>query len=162
MDWIALRDRGKALALKHRYVLLVLLAGILLMLLPAGNGEDTVSAAPAVQAVTDLQEELGELLSHLEGAGRVRVLLTEAEGAQTLYQSDADDRSDSQKTDTVLVTGSDRTQTGLIQRVDPPKYQGAVILCQGAGRASVRLAIVEAVANATGLPTSKISVLKMK
>lgn len=162
MDWIALRERGKTLVLKYRYVVLVLLAGILLMLLPTGQNHSAASTEPALQAAADLQEELAELLSHLEGAGKVRVLLTEAEGSQTLYQSDGEDRSDSQKTDTVLVTGSDRAQTGLIRRVDPPKYRGAVILCQGAGRSSVRLAVVEAVANATGLPTNKISVLKMK
>lgn len=162
MDWIALGERGKELARKYRYVLLVVLAGILLLLLPTGSAEESQALQPQSQTQTELQEELAELLCHLEGAGKVRVLLTEAKGAQTLYQSDEDTRSDSAKTDTVLITGSDRIQTGLVKRVDPPTYQGAVVLCQGAERASVRLAIVQAVANATGLPSNKISVLKMK
>lgn len=160
MDTMTLRQRGPELLKKYRYVVLVILAGILLMVLPAEKEPET--AVLQTQAQPALQEELAELLSRLEGAGRVKVLLTEAEGTKTTYQSDTDIRTDVQKSDTVLITGSDRSQTGLVRQVDPPRYQGAVVLCQGANRASVRLAIVEAVANATGLPTSRISVLKMK
>lgn len=163
MEALALRERGLELVKKYRYVLLVLLAGVLLMLLPTGGEEKTaLTETPQAQTQPDLQEELAELLSRLEGAGKVRVLLTEAEGSEIIYQTDEDLRSDSQQRDTVLITGTDRAQQGLVRQVDPPRYRGAVVLCQGAGRASVRLAIVEAVANATGLPTNKISVLKMK
>lgn len=159
MDWIA---RGRELATKYRYVLLVVLLGVGLMLLPTGSRESAPESGTAPQTQRDLQEDLAQMLSHLEGAGKVRVLLTEAEGESTYYQSDEDTRTDSAKTDTVLITGSDRGQTGLVRRVDPPRYQGAVVLCQGADRASVRLAVVEAVANATGLPSNRISVLKLK
>lgn len=160
MDTIALRQRGLELLKKYRPVVLVILAGVLLMALP--GQKEPVPAVAESQPQLALQEELAELLSRLEGAGKVKVLLTEVEGAKTTYQSDTDIRTDAQQSDTVLITGSDRSQTGLVKQIDPPRYQGAVILCQGAQRASVRLAIVEAVANATGLPTSRISVLKMK
>ena len=43
-----------------------------------------------------------------------------------------------------------------------PVYQGAVVVCEGAERAAVRLAIVEAVSSLTGLGSDKISVIKMK
>jgi len=49
-----------------------------------------------------------------------------------------------------------------VQQVNPPTYLGAVIVCQGADSASVRLAIVSAVGSVTGLSTDKITVLKMK
>lgn len=160
MDTMTLRQRSLELLKKYRYVVLVILAGILLMALPAEKEPESLPTQ--TQAQPDLQEELAEILSRLEGAGKVKVLLTEAEGAKTTYQSDTDIRTDARQSDTVLVTGSDRSQTGLVRQVDPPRYQGAVVLCQGASRASVRLAIVEAVANATGLSTSRISVLKMK
>jgi stage III sporulation protein AG len=64
--------------------------------------------------------------------------------------------------ETVIITDAQRAQQGLVKQVNPPVYLGAVVVCQGADRASVRLAIVEAVANATGLGADKISVLKMK
>ena len=43
-----------------------------------------------------------------------------------------------------------------------PLYQGAVVVCQGAGKASVRLAVTEAIAALTGLTSDKISVVKWK
>ena len=64
--------------------------------------------------------------------------------------------------DTVIITGSDRSQQGLICQQIPPQYLGAVIVCQGADKAAVRLALVEAVSDATGLSTDAITVLKMK
>lgn len=160
MDTLTLRQRGLEIIKKYRYVVLVILAGVALMCLP--SEKETAAAPETVRPQPELQEELETLLSRLEGAGKVKVLLTQATGAKTIYQTDETIRDDTRQSDTVLVTGTDRSQTGLVQQVDPPRYQGAVVLCQGAQRASVRLAIVEAVANATGLPSNKISVLKMK
>lgn len=110
----------------------------------------------------DLQTGLEEILSQIQGAGRVRVLLTQREGERTVYQTDEDSTSSGIRSDTVLLNGSDRSQTGLVQQVNPPTYLGAVIVCQGADSASVRLAIVSAVGSVTGLSTDKITVLKMK
>ena len=159
MDWVTLRSRGKELVRKYRYVLLVVLAGLFLMALP--DGKNTKAAPEPAAAETeprqDLQTGLEEILSQIQGAGRVRVLLTQREGERTVYQTDEDSTSSGIRSDTV-----DRSQTGLVQQVDPPTYLGAVIVCQGADSASVRLAIVSAVGSVTGLSTDKITVLKMK
>ena len=63
---------------------------------------------------------------------------------------------------TVLITGADRMETGLIRQELPPRYRGALIVCQGADRSAVKLAVVEAVANVTGISADRITVLKMK
>ena len=159
MDWVELKSRAGELFKKYRYVLLVLLAGLLLMLLPGGSKKQT-SVEPTVQTEpqAELQESLEDILSQIQGAGRVKVLLTQREGERTVYQTDTDDN----RRDTVILTDENRAQTGLVQQVNPPAYQGAVVVCQGAGSASVRLAIVDAVASATGLSTDKIIVLKMR
>lgn len=162
MEPIVLKQRSMEWLKRNRCVVLVLLAGIVLMLLPTGGSGQESPVTPATQPSVALQEELESLLSHLEGAGKVRVLLTQAQGERTLYQTDTDVGSSSTRQDTVLITGEDRSQSGLVQQVEPPVYRGAVVLCQGAGKASVRLAVVEAVSRATGLPSSSISVLKMK
>lgn len=170
MDWVEIREKAMELFKKYRYVLLVLLAGLFLMLLPEGASleethEQTVPQAPQ-EAPSDLQTSLGNILSLIEGAGKVQVLLTESSGQRTLYQTDEDvsagESSSDVRRETVIITDSGRGESGLVQQVDPPVYQGAIVLCQGADSASVRLAIVEAVSNATGLSSNKISVLKMK
>ena len=164
MDWVTLRSRGKELVRRYRYVLLVVLAGLFLMALP--DGKNAKAAPEPAAAVTeprqDLQTDLEEILSQIQGAGRVRVLLTQREGEQTVYQTDEDSTSSGVRSDTVLLSGADRSQTGLVRQINPPTYLGAVIVCQGADSASVRLAIVSAVGSVTGLSTDKITVLKMK
>ena len=164
MDWVTLRSRGKELVKKYRYVLLVVLAGLFLMVLPDGKSAKAApeTATAETEPRQDLQTELEEILSQIQGAGRVRVLLTQREGERTVYQTDEDSTSSGVRSDTVLLSGADRSQTGLVQQINPPTYLGAVIVCQGADSASVRLAIVAAVGSVTGLSTDKITVLKMK
>ena len=151
---------------KYKHVLLILLVGIGLMLLPSGGKSTSQNAATAepepVAKTQTLQEQLSDLLSRMEGAGRVEVLLTLATGEETLYQTDGDRTSETERFDTVLVSDSGHNETGLIRQVNPPTYLGAVVLCQGADSSALRLAITQAVANATGLGYHKITVLKMK
>ena len=162
MDRIALTQRFTELIGKYKYVLIVVIVGIVLMLLPGENSQQETQAAEQTtqaQNTWDITKALTEILGQIQGAGKVKVLLTVAGGQNTVYQYDEDG---SGKKDTVIVTDGDRSQSGLIQRVDPPVYQGAIIVCQGADNDVVRLHIIEAVARVTGLGTDKISVLKMK
>ena len=164
MDLVTLRSRGKELVKKYRYVILVVLAGLFLMALPDGKNTEAQPepTAPETEARQELQAALEDILGQIHGAGRVRVLLTKREGERTVYQTDEDFTSSGERQDTVLLNGADRTQTGLVRQVNPPTYLGAIIVCQGADSASVRLAIVQAVGSVTGLSTDKITVLKMK
>ena len=50
----------------------------------------------------------------------------------------------------------------LLTQVEAPRYRGAVIVWQGGDNPTVRLSVVEAVSGATGLPSNRITVLKMK
>ena len=164
MDRVNIREKCAEFLKKYRYVLLILGVGLFLMLLPeGGEAEDTVETTPAeTTAEQSLQQSLEDLLSQVRGAGQVRVLLTESEGERTVYQTDQDSTSDSLRVETVIVTGADKAQHGLVQKTDPPVYLGAVVVCQGGDDPAVKLAIVEAVSSATGLGADKITVLKMK
>lgn len=146
---------------KYKYLILILLLGVGLMLIPSGGQEKEEITQLPQQAVDEesIKEDLEKILSNIQGAGRVQVMLTLQTGTQTVYQTDtpATDRED-----TVIITDGDRTQSGLVQKVIQPTYRGAIILCQGADSASVCLAIKEAVSKVTGLDSSQISVLKMK
>lgn len=147
---------------QYRYGVLVLLIGLGLMLLPAET--DTTEAVESVSraAPESVQEQLEKILSQVEGAGNVRVMLTESAGEITVYQQDTDRSGDSLKQETVVISDADRTENGMVAQVIPACYQGAIVVCQGGDRASIRLAIVEAVSSVTGLSSDKITVLKMK
>lgn len=161
MERIKIPESVSTFIKKYRYVAIALLVGLILMLLP-GKESDESSASVTIQqeAVTDTARELEQILSKVKGAGEVKVLLTRSQGERTVYQTDRG--SDGVSSDTVIVTGADRTQQGLVRQIDPPVYLGAVIVCQGGDDPAVRLAIVEAVSDATGLGADRITVLKMK
>lgn len=150
---------------KYRYVALILLIGICLMLIPEKN----ITKKEAIETVS-LQNEpkpeaerLAEILSQIQGAGKVQVMLSVRAGEEMLYQTDTQtDSSGSVRIDTVLVSDSNREETGLLRQIKPPVYLGAVVVCQGADSSSVRLSITEAVSKITGLGADCIVVLKMK
>lgn len=167
MDWVETKELAAAFIKKYRWAVLVLLAGIMLMLLPEEKKASKETVAVTQEAEQkDLQQELEEILSKLDGAGKVKVLLSQASGSYTHYQMDEDQSKTTDSLDrqseTVIITGADRSQSGLVQCIDPPTYLGAVVLCQGGDSPAVKLAVVDAVATATGLTSDKISVLKMK
>lgn len=162
MDWVAYRQMLRNCLGKYRYIVIAVLAGILLMSLPPREEEQPAPAAAETAAEDSLEESLAAILSKLSGAGRVEVLLTQQEGACTLYQTDEVLGERDSRRDTVLVTQEDRSENGLVRQIMPPVYRGAVIVCQGAGDPAVKLSIVEAVKSVTGLSADRITVLKMK
>lgn len=141
---------------KYRYLLLVLLAGLALMLLPTAQLTQPEPQTQQPQPEDDMETRLERILSRIQGAGEVAVMLTESGGEEVLYQTDGEGA------DTVLITDADRNQQGLVRTRQPPTYRGAIVVCTGADSAAVRLAVVEAVSNVTGLGTDKITVLKME
>lgn len=151
---------------KYRFVVLILLVGIGLMLIPFGGKEKAeTSVSSTAPTQPDISKELSQILSQIDGAGEVSVMLTVRTGTSTVYQTDDSQTtgdSGSTRQDTVIITDENRTQSGLVQHIVYPEYRGAIIVCQGADNLQVRLNIMEAVARITGLGMDKISVLKMK
>ena len=160
--------KTKALSLIKQYKLaaLILAIGLVLMLIPTGSREEEPISAPTAQPTVSAEDRLEGILSQIQGVGKVQVLLTVAAGERTVYIYD-EDQSDTLDTgslrrEAVVVTGTDREQTGLVSQVIPPVYLGAVVVCQGGDQPAIKLAVVEAVCDSTGLTADKITVLKMK
>ena len=168
MDMANIRIKITDYFKKYKYAVIILLVGVVLMLIPVGKQEKSVSqpSTDQVNNEVDVNGLLEQILSQIAGAGEVRVLLSIASGEEIVYQTDnklsqTEENSNTQ-IDTVTVTDADRNETGLIKQTISPVYRGAVVVCQGADSAQVRLAIVEAVEKVTGLSSDRISVLKMK
>lgn len=164
MELTKLRNNVQKLIRKNKFVFLVLGVGILLMLLPIGGSKTESSAAlehTMQNTEPSLEYRLSEILSKISGAGRVEVLLTYRSGEETVYQEDSKESSEDHSLDTVIVTDSERSQTGLIKQKNPPVCLGALVLCQGADDPLVKLSVVDAVSKITGLGANQISVVKM-
>lgn len=159
--------RLRPLVEKYRIPLLIGLLGLILVLLP-GKKQERASPETAEPASLDwmtLQEtelRMAQLLSSLEGAGRTEVMLSLASGSETVYQTDKSVHGDETELTTVFSQPAGGEKTPVAAAVRYPVYLGAVILCEGADSAAVRLAVTEAVSSLTGLGSDKITVIKMK
>ena len=159
MDIAMLRNKTTQWIGKYKYFLLILLLGIGLMLIPQKEKVQEQNAISTPVQEKTLCDELEQILCNIKGAGKVQLMLTVESGQRVIYQTDS---SSAERQDTVIITGEDRVQDGLVQQIISPTYRGAIVLCQGADSPGVCLAIKEAVSRVTGLDTSQISVLKMK
>ena len=175
---------GKTLE-KFKYPILILVLGLVLLAIPTGTFEkkqaESTPAADSAQAVTeesnrtdealgDLEAELGDLLSQVEGAGAVRVMLRYAASPRTVYQTDttqevrtgAEEKETTTEIRTVLASGGSSQEDPVVSQVMSATFQGAVVVAQGADNARVKLDLVSAVSSLTGLGADKITVIKMK
>ncbi len=168
MDLKGLTGKIKSTVSKFKYAAIVLLIGVGLLLIPQKSKSSPVVESKQQHNNTQTFEitELSEILQSIHGAGKVKVLLSVSAGEKTIYQTDSDmtssGESNSTKRETVIVTDSQRAETGLISQINPPTYLGAIVVCEGADSASVRLAVTQAVAKITGLGADNICVLKME
>ncbi|MBO4854615.1 MAG: stage III sporulation protein AG [Oscillospiraceae bacterium] len=156
---------------KYKYAVIIVLAGVLLMLLPRFGSDSGVQEKESLYdaelySLEETESKMEALLGHIDGVGRLRVMLTLSSGPQLQLAADTDQTGGSGDTrsrrETVTVNRGSGYQEVVITRQLCPVYQGAVVVCQGAGNAAVRLAVVEAVSALTGLSSDKISVVKWK
>lgn len=155
---------------KYKFVLLVLLAGILLLVLPlpGGGGAEELpgetSAAGAEFDLDALERRMEEAISRIEGAGEVSVVLTLKSGtrqvlAQDVSSARSQEDQEEDRTTVVVSAGSGREEAVALQQIYP-QFQGALVVCAGGDDPAVQLKLVEAVSALTGLGSDKISICK--
>ena len=150
---------------KYKFVLLVVLVGVILMLLPvssqtketAAGDSQTPQEAFALEAV---EQRMEEVLGKIDGVGKLRLMLTLQSGTRlTLAEDTQRDQERTQRETVTLNRGSGNQEIVVTNRYYPV-YQGAVVVCQGADSSAVRLAVTETVQALTGLPSDRIMVAK--
>ena len=154
---------------KYKIAFFVLLAGILLLIIP-NMIETKDTRKEYIEQKQDTSEsicqEIENILSCVDGVGKAQVMLTVEAGEKNVYQTDnrttSNDGNLSSQNDVIIITDAQRTQNGLITQVISETYKGAIVVCEGADSASVRLAVIDAVAKITGLNSNQITVMKMK
>lgn len=162
--------RFRTLWEKGKFALPVLGLGVLLLLWPSGTGETKSAASPetaAEETAAQQQKEMERILSRIEGAGELHLMLTlESDGERTLAEDteetlggspEAPESESRRETVILSVSGGEEV---VVTRRESPVYRGALVVCQGADRAEVKLAVTQAVAALTGLGADRITVVK--
>ena len=157
---------------QYKFVFLVAVVGIILLMWPAGERVDEPAAPSQIvneeSSIRTLETEMEQILSKMNGVGRVDVMLTLQSGAElvlasntTLRYSGSPHNPDDydRSSETVTVSGGNGSDVIVTQAISP-QYRGALIVCDGGDSDSVRLRIIEAVAALTGLGSDRIAVVR--
>lgn len=164
---------------KFKYPVIILLLGLVLLALPTKESGVEKAHEPAVpdsstertpDDIEVVEERLAAILSQIEGAGEVRVMLRYSASARVIYQTDSsqevktseEEKQTKTEIETVMNSAAGGGETPVSVQTISPIFEGAVIVAQGASRAEVRLNLVNAVSSLTGLGADKITVIKMK
>ena len=121
------------------------------------------SEVSAEKYCAEVQKRLEEFLSSIEGAGEVRVFLKAGGEQRYVYATEGKrSRSEnrSEEEEKYVMIGGSSGKNALVETVEAPEIEGAVVLCSGESPA-VREQIYRAVSAALGLSTSKIYVAKL-
>ena len=158
--------RLRPLATKYRAALIVLLAGVLL-LVSGGREEKTDAAQTQTDAdsfsLSDFETQLCRRLSAIDGAGRVELMLSLEQTGEAVYAVNTRETggaASSRESDVAVISSSGYGETPVTVKNVLPTFRGAIVLCDGAENAAVRLAVTQAVETVCGLTSDRITVLK--
>lgn len=116
-----------------------------------------------------LEERLTSILSSIDGAGRVRVMVTLESGSEDIYLQDNDygenidpsGKSSRESKDKYVIIDGENEERGIVVRVREPQIRGVAVVCDGAGSQTVCRQIVETVTALLGVSSVQVSVAKM-
>lgn len=159
------------------HILLAFLAGVFLLTsgslfakekpLPA---ESVQTAQNEVRQTDRTEKRMAEVLSKIEGAGLVEVMLTYRKteekkvAQQEIREESRGNENESLRTETeiVLLEDGKGNTLPLVLSADSPVVEGAVIVAQGGADPAVCAALNHAAQALLDVPAHKIAVLKMK
>lgn len=178
--------KEKFLKIRKDQWFLFLLVGILLVVIAmpvqkeqgdVGGGVPVEETAGQEEAVTDMEIRLQNILCQMEGAGRVRVMITQKSSGEKIVEKDipSSDR-DTQEQDengtrstverdreevTVYEKDENGSQTPYVTQELSPQIEGVLVLAEGGDNAVVIKNITDAVMALFNLEAHKIKVMKM-
>ncbi|MBE6838061.1 MAG: hypothetical protein E7507_00775 [Ruminococcus sp.] len=140
-------------------MLLVLLSGMFTSgeekSVTSENGEINLTAYKK-----NIEDELSDMLSEIDGVGRNRVMVTLSSGEEYIFAEETKTGNSAMQKSYVIVEKNGEKQA-LVSRVDSPKVSGVIIVCEGGGNAVVREEVYKAVSTVLGIPLGDIYVTKI-
>lgn len=169
------KERMKSLSDNKKRVLLIAVVVISLLALltfEATEGSEKTTSGDAVMPTADeyteaTEKELKTILSQVEGAGEVYVMITLESCYENVFAKDYDnktqtqkDSSDSNVTEELVVVKNPEGENGVVVKVYEPVIKGVAVVCEGADNIKVKSAITEAVCALFDISSTKVSVTK--
>ncbi|MBR6045806.1 MAG: hypothetical protein IKP47_09240 [Ruminococcus sp.] len=172
-----LTDKFRNIMLGKNRVKLIAFMGIaavalilLSELIPAKKSAEPAESSSEVFSDTSKlieaeERKLASLLSSVRGVGKAEVILSLEGSEEYIYAQDTEaERSEdvsriTEKHESKLVlTDRSGSKGPLVRKVLAPKFNGALVICDGGSDPNIRERVIKAVSAALDLPTSKICV----
>ena len=155
---------------KYKFAALILCVGVILMALPRSTDPQKVAQTETAQAsargvedfdLEGLERKLEQQLSQISGVGEASVVLTLRTGPASVLATDVS-QGNSLEQETVIVSAGSGVEEPVRVQTLYPTFQGALVVCDGAGSAAVRLEVLRAVSAVTALSSDQISICQRK
>lgn len=144
------------------YIIIVLCATALLIALNSLESKDS-ETAKADQAEPDavnpdyekaLCEQLENVISQIEGVGKVSIMITFEGSASNEYQTDTDTSETEEKQKTVIIGNKE----ALIKSITNPKVAGVLVVCEGGDSLKVKERVINAVSTVLNISSGRVYV----
>lgn len=136
----------------------------------AAEGEGAATGVSAGEYTEYTEKRLEKLLSGIEGAGEVDVMISLESCYENVYLKETvqnEKKNDSlseitSEEEYITVKKGASTEEGLIVKVYEPKVRGVAVVAEGADSAAVKKAITDAVCAVFSISSARVSVESMK
>ncbi len=115
-----------------------------------------------------LETRIEDIVGSIEGAGKVRVMITLAETTEYVYaqnqngtkKSNKDSENSDNKSNFVIIE-KDNNDSGLLIKTFEPKIRGVAVVCDGGDNPLVQQQIYSTVSAVLNVSTARISISKL-
>ena len=170
---------------KKRNVIVIMgIAGIILIFasnfIHIDKSEPEETTSPQSEQLTvesyrkQLEEELKEIVSSIDGAGHVEILITMDSTIEDVYvlEKNVNEKSNQiggensfdseseykEENEYVIIKNKDGSEQAVLQKQVMPKIRGVLVVCDGGGNTVTREKITNAVASVLNISTGKVYV----
>ncbi len=163
---------------KNKWVIAVILIAVLVLAFwssgekenPPENDEVPTSLSViGTEYITNAETKLGDILSKIKGAGKVKVMITFDAGEEKVLAKNQSSQletehstdltqSKSQQEENVLLYDSNQGEEPFVVKEKLPTPTGVLVVAEGAGSESVRLELYEAVKALYGISGHRVKV----
>ena len=119
----------------------------------SGSAEETLDKISAQEYTSQLEENLIQIISHIDGAGEAKVMITLETGVETKYATQEKSSTESSRDN-----GSERA---LAVTEVQPTVKGVVVVCPGGEEPVVQQRIISAVTTALDISSKRVFVTRL-
>ena len=135
------------------------------------NSDDVVSSTGYIGTIDYcklIENKLIDVLSAVDGAGQVSVMITVDGSPELVYANEKDQTSSTNSSGSVttatysspIIVNANGSSTALVMTEILPKVKGVIVVASGAGNVATKLDLLNAVSTLLDISTNQVTILK--